>query len=298
MADISWLNYHHLLYFAAVVEEEGLVPAARRLGVSHPTVSEQVRKLEDHLGLALFERRGRKLQLTENGRMVYGYAAQIFGIGNALLEAVTGARSGRSILCRVGIDSVLPKLEARRFLSPLLDTLGDALRLRCVEDGREALVGMLRARQLDVVLSDAPASGSSASDIGAHLLSAAPLVLFATPELAERLAGPPFPSNLDGAPFLLPMPATRVRRELEAWLEAHRVRPRVVAEMEDSGLIKAFGQEGRGVFVMPADVRDDVCRQYGVTALGVTEGAEARVFAMARSRENPAVAALLEAAGR
>ena len=79
---MAWLNYHHLQYFTAIVEEGGLAAAAKRLGVSHPTVSEQLRKLEEQLGLRLFERRGRRLELTENGRVVYGFAEQIFGMGD------------------------------------------------------------------------------------------------------------------------------------------------------------------------------------------------------------------------
>ena len=94
MADIlTQLNFHHLACFVAVVEEGGIVPAAARLHVSHPTVSEQVKKLEQHMDIRLFEGRGRKLQLTENGKMVYNFASQIFGTGSSLLSAVEGRRA-------------------------------------------------------------------------------------------------------------------------------------------------------------------------------------------------------------
>ncbi|MFK8003038.1 MAG: LysR family transcriptional regulator, partial [Polyangiales bacterium] len=129
----DWLNYHHLLYFTNVVEEGGLAAAAKRLGVTHPTVSEQIKKLEEHLGLTLFHRRGRRLHLSDDGKMVYSFAGQIFGIGSALLDAVEGRRSGHTVLCRIGVDSVLPKLVVSRALAPIVDSLGDALRLRCVE---------------------------------------------------------------------------------------------------------------------------------------------------------------------
>ncbi len=286
------LNYHHLLYFATVVEERGLVPAARRLRVSHPTVSEQVHKLEDRLGLRLFERRGRRLELTEHGRMVYGYAEQIFGMGAALLDAVEGRRLGRAVTCRVGVDSVLPKLEVRRVLSPVMDELGDALSLRVTEDERDRLVDQLKARQLDVVLSDASAPSTSDRDTESSLLRSSELTLFAAPSLASRLPGI-FPESLDGAPFLLPMRGTRKRRELERWMSEHRIRPRVVAEMEDSALVKAFGQDGRGVFAMPTEVEADVVAQYGVLALGVAVGVQARVFAITSTSDNVAVKVLL-----
>lgn len=292
---LDWLNYHHLLYFTAVVDEGGLVPAAKRLRVTHPTVSAQIKKLEEHLELSLFERRGRRLELTEDGKMVYGYAGQIFGLGSALLEAVEGRRTGRAVLCRVGIDGVLSKLVVCRALAPLLDEFGDALRLRCIENERATLLRALEARNLDLVLSDGPAVTTFSRGIQSLPLADAPLGLFASPSVAARLEGE-FPMCLDSAPFLLPMPTTRIRRDLERWLGSHRIRPRVVAEMEDSGLIKIFGQEGRGVFAMQMSVADEVRAQYDVVLLGVAEGIQSGLFAMVREEAHPAVDVIRRAA--
>ncbi len=292
---MGWLNYHHLQCFAAVVEEGGLVPAARRLRVSHPTVSEQIRKLESQLELELFTRRGRRLELTDAGRMVYGYAEQIFGTGAALLAATEARRSGRTVLGRVGVDSVLPKLTVRRLLSPVLDALGERVRLRCVEDEREALIEQLRRGQLDLVLSDAPAREGDGG-VRSRRVARGGLGFFAAPSVVAKLTAP-LPGGLDGAPFLLPMPTTRLRRELERWFGEHRIQPRVVAEIEDSGLIKALGQEGRGIFAMPAEVADEIQAQYGVVLVGSIDDIELRVFAIMGAGDDPFVAALLAAHG-
>lgn len=294
-----WLNYHHLLYFALVVEEGGLLPAAERLGVSHPTISEQLKKLEAQLGVRLFERRGRKLQLTEDGAVVHGHARELFGIGAALMEVVEARRSGRTVLARVGIDSVLAKLLVRQLLAPMLDASGEGLHLRCVEDEREQLISQLLARRLDVVLSDAP-SHLQGNVVRTSLLTHSPIAFFASPELAAEMdLERGFPRALDGAPFLVPFAMTRQRRELERWLGEHRVRPRIVAEIADSGLLKAFGQDGRGVFAMPEAVRQEVERQYDVVCIGASASVEARVFALTTeaSETNPAVRTLLDAHG-
>ena len=288
-----YLNYHHLRCFAAVVEEEGIVPASKRLGVSHPTVSEQIHKLEDQLQLTLFERRGRRLRLTDDGRMIYGYAAQIFGVGSALLDAAEGRRTGRTVVGRIGVDSVLAKLIVRQTLSPIMDALGTALQLRCIENERENLFDQLRARQLDIVLTDSPAHQSTGDGLQSHMATQSPVAFFAHRSL--RLKGR-FPELLDGAPFLLPMPTTRLRREIETWMSDQGIHPHIAAEIEDSGLIKAFGQEGRGVFVMPSSVRNEVVRQYDVQVIGVAKDVEVRVYAITR-REPPAngaVAALFK----
>lgn len=294
-----WLNYHHLLYFALVVEEGGLLPAAERLGVSHPTISEQLKKLERQLGVRLFERRGRKLQLTDDGAAVHHHARELFGIGAALMEVVEARRSGRTVLARVGIDSVLAKLLVRQLLAPMLDSSGEALLLRCVEDEREQLIAQLLARRLDVVLSDAP-SHLQGDVVRQRLCTHSRIAFFAAPELIDQLGlAEGFPGSLDGAPFLVPFAMTRQRRELERWLGEQRVRPRIVAEIADSGLLKAFGQDGRGVFAMPEAVRGEIERQYDVVCIGTAASVEARVFALTTeaSEANPAVRALLAAHG-
>jgi LysR family transcriptional activator of nhaA len=288
MTDIlTNLNFNHLACFVAVVEEGGIVPAAKRLHVSHPTVSEQVKKLEHHLNLRLFELRGRKLQLTENGKMVYSFASQIFGTGSSLLSAVEGRRAGTNIVLRVGIDSVLAKLTVRKILSPLLDEASIGLRLRCTEDHRDRLIAQLSARQIDMLLSDAPAQ---APDHISQIVASSHLSFFASPKLKSSFSGI-FPHCLNDAPMILPMPGTRLRRELERWFGENGLRPMVVAEIDDSALVKAFGQDGRGVFAMSDSVRDEVCHQYEVVEIGRTNDIESRVFALTHSagRENLAV---------
>ena len=292
----TWLNYHHLRYFVAVIEEGGVAAAADAMGVSHPTISEQLRKLQDDLGLKLLVKQGRHLELTEAGQMVYEYASQIFGIGSALMAAVDGKRMGRSVTLRVGVDSVLPKLAVRHALTPTLDAFGLALRLQIVEDGRDGLLAKLAGRQLDLVLSDAPAHLSPDHTVRSDLIEASPVELFAAPTLARKLGEKEGITRFDGAPFLMPMPGTRLRRELEAWSSKHDIRPVVVAEIEDSALIKALGRDGRGIFAMPSSLSRDIREQYHVLKVSPPMDIEVQTFAItsASSRQNKAVRHLLD----
>lgn len=291
-----YLNYHHLRCFAAVVEEGGVKAAAARLSVSHPTVSEQLRALEAQLELTLFSRRGRRLQLTDDGRAIYEYAARIFAVGAELVEAAQGRRSGQTVFARIGVDSVLAKLRVRRLVSPLMETFGAALQLRCVEREREALFAALLGRHLDVVLTDAAAHVWAGTALRSYRLLTTTTTFFVHPDAAP--AGD-FPRCLDGAPFLWPLAGTRLRRELERWMAARKVQPRVTAEIEDSALVKAFGQDARGVFAMPSDLRREVCEQYGVVALGTADEIELRTFAITRNEpvESAAVRELLAVHG-
>ncbi|HEX2871396.1 MAG TPA: LysR family transcriptional regulator, partial [Polyangiaceae bacterium] len=118
---MDWINYHHLLYFFVVAREGGLVQAGKVLRLSHPTLSAQIHTLEDQLGEKLFLKVGRKLELTEMGRVVYRYAEEIFSLGREMVDTVKGRGGGKQLRLVVGIVDVVPKLVVRRLLQPALD---------------------------------------------------------------------------------------------------------------------------------------------------------------------------------
>jgi LysR family transcriptional activator of nhaA len=293
---VEWLNYHHLLYFWTVAHEGGVLPAARKLRVTHSTVGAQVHALEEALGDKLLVRSGRRLVPTEMGRVVLRYADEIFALGRELVDAVHGQPTGRPLRLSVGIVDGLPKLVSRRILQPAQE-LASPVRLVCREDRLDRLLGDLAVHALDVVLSDAPPTTTGSVRVFGHALGESAVSFFAAPALARKLT-PDFPRSLDDAPVVLPAESSAMRRSIDAWLAHLRVRPRVVAEIEDSALLKAFGQDGLGAFPAPRVVRDQVIRQYGVRELGVARGVTERFFAITAERrfDHPAIAAITERA--
>jgi LysR family transcriptional activator of nhaA len=290
---LDWLNYHHLLYFWTVVREGGFAAASRKLHVGRPSISMQVKSLEAALGQPLLERRGRHIEPTETGRLVLRYAEEIFLAGRELLEAVRGQQTDRPSPLRVGVADVLPKVVAFRLLEPALAEAG-RFRLECREESPRALFAELAAHQLDLVLSDVPIAPGREVRAYNHLLGESSTTLFGTPELAERLRAD-FPASLDGAPLLMPGPSTAVRRDLELWFEAREVAPLVVAEFEDSALLKVFGRAGHGLFPAPTLVATEVAEQYGVEPLAELAEVRERFYAVTAERrvEHPALARIL-----
>ena len=92
---MEWLNYHHLLYFWTVAREGTIARASLELHLAQPTISGQIRALEDQLGEKLFQRSGRNLVLTDMGRVVYRYADDIFSIGRELMDTLRDRPTGR-----------------------------------------------------------------------------------------------------------------------------------------------------------------------------------------------------------
>lgn len=293
---MDWLNYHHLLYFWSVVKEGGVAQAAKALRLSPPTISGQVRVLEEALELKLFDRAGRKLQLTEAGRMVFRYADEIFNLGGELLDTIKGQPTGRPLRLRVGISDVLPKLLCHDLLEPAL-RLPEPVQVVCHGDKTERLLAQLAIQGLDLVLSDVPVGGNIKLRAFNHLLGECGLTFFATPDLARQYRRG-FPQSLEGAPLLVPTEDNLVRRSLDHWFESIGIRPHFVAEFDDSGLLKSFGQGGEGIFGAPSVVEAGIRRQYGVHIVGRTEEVIERFYAITVERriKHPAAVAISESA--
>jgi LysR family transcriptional activator of nhaA len=293
---LEWLNYHHLLYFWTVAREGGISKAAAKLRLSQPTISAQVRMLEDSIGERLFQRQGRTLVLTDAGRLVFRYADEIFGIGRELMETLRGRPPGRPLQLAVGVANAVPKLIVYRLLRPATQGPGP-VHLVCREDSAEQLVGQLAMHALDVVIADAPAPPHVRVKVFNHLLGQSDTAFFARPAVAARLRRR-FPASLHDLPMLLPTANTALRRDLDEWFEAEGVRPRVAGEFEDSALMKVFGREAGLAFPAPAAIEADVSRFYGVRLIGRTSAVRERYYAISAERrvKHPGVLAITSAA--
>ena len=293
---MEWLNYHHLLYFWMAAKEGSVTDAAAELRLAQSTVSAQIRQLEHVLGERLFRREGRRLALTDVGRTVFRYAEEIFGLGRELLDVVKDRPTGRPLRFNVGVADQVPKLIAHRLLTPAL-ALDVPIRIVCQEGKTTALLGELATHQLDVVLTDTPLGPDSSVRAFNHLLGDTGVSIYGAAALA-RGARRRFPRSLADAPLLLPTEGTALRRTLDQWFASQDIRPRVVAEFEDSALLKVFGQSGLGLFPAATALEQPICKQYGVIVSGRLEDVRERFYAISVERrlKHPGVVAISQAA--
>ena len=295
-SSMEWLNYHHLHYFWTVAKEGSIAKACEKLRLAQPTISGQLRLLEETLGEKLFTRVGRGLAMTEVGQVVYRYADDIFGLGRELQDVLKGRPRGRPLRLLVGISDLVPKLIAYRVLQPVL-SMPEPVQLVCHEDTPERLLADLAEHRLDVVLSDAPVTSMVRVKAFNHLLGSCGVTLFGVSAIAASYRKN-FPACLDGAPFLLPSEGSTLRRALEQWFDARDIRPKVVGEFKDSALLKTFGQAGTGIFPAPAAIEKEVCEHYKVSVVGRPESIAERFYAISveRKLKHPAVVTLSDAA--
>lgn len=289
-------SYRHLYYFWVVAKEGGVARAAERLGMAVQTVSTQVRELERSLGYALLKPAGRGVALTDAGVAALRLAEQIFQLGEQLPAALHDAVGSPTVRLVVGISDELPKLAVRSLLQPVMQEPN--LRLLCLVDEFEDLLGDLALHRLDVVIADRPAPPNPNLKVYSHSLGSSALAWYA-PASLYAAARRGFPRSLAKVPVLLPTTHAAVRARLDQWFERMAIKPRVAGEFEDSALLKTFGAAGMGVFPMASLVHDDLTALHGVRRVGACEGVEEHFFAIGAHKKvlHPLVQRLLPAAG-
>jgi len=295
---VEWLNYHHLLYFWMVVRTGSVSAASAELRLAPPTISVQIRRLEEQLGEKLLRRSGRRLLPTEMGQAVFRYADEIFSLGGELLDMVRGRPTHRPMKLIVGVVDVMPKFIAHWLIEPAL-RLGERVRIVCREASPEQLLAQLSLQSLDVVLSDAPIGPGVSVRAYNHLLGETGVSFLGNARLAQTHRRR-FPKSLHGAPILLPATNTAIRRSIDQWLETADIRPDIVGEFEDSELLWEFGGAGDGIFPVPTVLERHLTRLHRVKVVGRTDAVRGRFYAISVERrlKHPAVVAICETARR
>ena len=221
--------------------------------------------------------------------MILRYADEIFLLGRELVDTARRRPVDRPMRLEVGVADVVPKLVARKLLEPAL-RLDCDIQLICHDGKPDQLLADLAMHHLDVVILDAPVGPGASIKAFNHLLGECDVQIYGAATLAARYRRG-FPRSLDGAPFLLPLNSTAIRRAIDNWFDRHEIRPCIIGEFDDSGLMKVFGQTGAGLFPAPAVVDREVRRQYQVKRVGIIEDIRDRFYAITVERQlkHPAV---------
>ncbi|MEM7457775.1 MAG: transcriptional activator NhaR [Planctomycetota bacterium] len=293
---MEWLNYHHLFYFWMTVKSGTVSAAADALHLARPTVAAQIKELEKSFGEKLFEKQGRGLVLTEFGTEVHKFADEIFSIGHELREFVKTGHTGTRKRFVVGLPDVVPKHVAFELLKPAL-SMPERPRMICYEGKLNQLLADLALHKLDVIISDAPAPSTLEFKVYNHKLGECGLSMLAVPAIAKKYRRG-FPESLTDAPCLLPTDHTAVRRSLDIWLEDNEIFPEIVAEFEDSALLKVFGQQGQGIFPVPTAIESQIKKQYGVHLVGRIPDALDKFYAISAEKrvQHPATLEIVKQA--
>jgi len=291
------MNYKHLHYFLQVAEAGSVAAASRQLHLTPQTISGQIQLLGDRLGGALFEKVGRRLVLTETGQLALTYAQEIFSLGSELEAAVREkVRVGRTLEFRIGVADAMPKSIAYRLVEPALG-VEQPVRIVCREWRLDRLLAELAVHTLDLVIADVPLPPTVSVKAFSHRLGGSRVGVFAARALKAR-SRKPFPDCLDGAPLLMPGEDSAVGQRLRAWFKSQGLRPRVVAEFDDSALAQEFGRQGVGYLLAPEVLIEEIESRHQVQHVGTIDAVEEDFYAISIERRitHPCVLAITRAA--
>ncbi|MCY2959322.1 MAG: LysR family transcriptional regulator [Planctomycetota bacterium] len=247
------LNFHHLRYFWAVAKDGNLTRTAKGLYVSQSALSAQIRQLEVALDVDLFDRVGRRLVLTEAGRLTLDYAEEIFGTGDELLATVKAGRRAEQVL-RIGAVATLSRNFQESFVTPLLDQPNARLLL---QSGRlDDLLDRLAQHELDLVLSNRPARREAGSAWRCRRIARQGVSIVGRPRKKPFR----FDNDLAGALMILPGPDSEIRTEFDALCEQRGVKVRVLAEVDDMATLRLLARDTGGLALLPTVVVRDELR--------------------------------------
>ncbi|TWD48564.1 LysR family transcriptional regulator [Agrobacterium vitis] len=286
------LNYHHLRYFRAVAHDGNLTRTAERLNLSQSALSIQIKQLEERLGHALFERRGRQLYLTEAGRIALDHADTIFSTGEELVETLKQTGTSRRSI-RIGALATLSRNFQMEFLQPILGMANVDMILR--SGSTSELLAALETLNLDIVLlNQAPMTDSLTPFIAQHVYQQR-VSLIGKPSYGA--GGATLSELLAANPVILPTLESGVRAQFDALVERLGVTPQIAAEVDDMAMMRLLAREGVGLAVLAPIVVKGELEAGGLVEFDALPGMIESFFAVTIKRRfpNPLIRPLLEA---
>lgn len=231
--------------FSEVARHLSFSKAAQVLHLTPPAVTQQVKELEGHVGLPLFVRQGRQVQLTTAGEYMLMYARRLIGTVQEAEEAVARLMKSEAGTLTLGVVSTaqyfLPQMLARfRGLYPGVD-------VRLQVGNRGQLMQWLKAGDVDVAVMGRPPRELVAR---ADAFALHPQVFVAPPGhpmLEEAAATPLSVHRLRGLPFILREGGSGTRAALERFCEEHHLELNVAMEMPSNETIKQAVMAGLGL---------------------------------------------------
>ncbi|MFN7728263.1 MAG: LysR substrate-binding domain-containing protein [Bdellovibrio sp.] len=280
------LNYHHLYYFKVIATEGSISKAAQKLRLGQPTLSMQLKQFEDFLGHQLFERKNRSLVLTEMGRVVLSYANEIFHLGEEMLQTVADRPNKQKRLkLQIGALDSVPKALVHALMRSAYAKAD--CQISILEGDGPDLIKELIEHRLDLVLSNAAAPSLTEERLFTKSLVKMPLIVCGSRKFVNLRQN--FPRSLVGQPFIVPTAHSRVRHELEHYFENHLIQIDVVAETQDTALMKTLAADGQGLIVIGEHAVDSALQDGAMFKIGELEGHIEEIWLIAAQRkiQNP-----------
>lgn len=289
---MKWLNYHHLMYFRVIASEGGIAKAAKKLHLGQPALSSQLKTLEEFFGHALFERKSRRLYLTNAGKVTLQYANEIFEKGQELLEVIEDKTFSARIHVHLGALDSVPKtlitklVEVARKIKPCQITV--------LEGRGEELLREVAAHQLDILVSNYPAPTTGESGLFSRSIAKVPIAIYGSSKFKNLKRN--FPSSLAGQPMILPTNHSKLRQDVDHFFSVNKMIHETVAEIQDTSVQKLLAIDGMGLIPLAEFSVKDQINEKKLIKIGTLKGVfeEFWIISAKRTIENPVTSKLVK----
>ena len=289
---MKWINYHHLIYFKDIARLGSISKASETLLVGQPALSSQLKSLEEYLGVKLFERKNRRLFLTEPGKVALEYANKISDLGQELVQVIDDKAFTNQIHLSVGALDSIPK----SLISDIVDFAHKKTEcfLSIYEDDIESLFRMLASHQIEVIISDHDIPTQKEKNIFSKRILKKSIGVYASPDFADLKKG--FPKSLEGKPVILPTTHSRLRQDIDHFFHLHHVHPKRVAETQDTSLQKLLSSRGDGLIFLPDFTAKGLVKEGKLIKIGSLEKVSCEYYLIYSKRiiSNPALELVLK----
>jgi LysR family transcriptional activator of nhaA len=292
MTQRPWVNYHHLLYFKTIAVEGGIAKAAKKLRLGQPTLSTQMKQFEDTLGHELFDRSKRQLQLTEVGRMVFGYASEIFKLGDEMVDSLRDQHVATKIEVQIGAMDTVPKHLTLKVFHKAQESFECVVSI--TEGHGDELLRELRAHRLDLVISNYPPGVGEAAGFFAKSIARMPVAICASAKFSNLKRG--FPASLKDQPFVMPSLQSKLRHDVEHFLKLNDIHVNTIAEVQDTSLQKLMGTHGDGLIPIALPAAQELISNKDLVNIGILPDIHEELWLIAAQRriQNPVASAIMK----
>ncbi len=261
---MKWLNYHHLLYFKVIATEGSIAQASKSLLLGQSALSSQLKQLEDSLGQKLFERKNKRLILTEAGRVALEYADQIFKKGEEFVQVFNEKSLSSKSIYRIGVVASVPKMIASSLMQLSKEYSSNSV-INMQEHTTEELFKKISTHELDIILTN-KLNLTDKTDFQIKNVGKDNISIYGAKNYKKLIKG--FPKSLNGAPIILPTMHSKLRYDLEHAFKSMKILYELVAEVQDSSVKKALGCEGIGLISLPDFAAKDLVAEGKLFKIG------------------------------
>ena len=290
---MQWLNYHHLYYFRTIAMQGGIAKAAEKLRLGQPTLSTQLKQLEEMVGKPLFERRNRKMILTESGKAALDYANEIFRLGDEMIEVLQDRTSGNQTHLQVGALDSVPK---NVILSLVMEAykISSTCTVSILEGKGDELFRELYNHKIDLILSNYPPPALEIRQAFSKSVAKLPVSIYGGS--AFRKLKRTFPHSLNDQPFVLPTVHSKLRHDLNHYFKLQNIRVLPTAETQDTSLQILFAKQGIGLAPLSEVSNEDLIKDGLLQKIGTLKGVHEEIWLVSAQRklENPIAAKLIK----